>query len=62
MRLTFLFAFQHVRNRLSCLARGHAFEHVCITHGDQVISHGYKRSVWRCSRCRRLLHRPDLAS
>jgi hypothetical protein len=35
-------------NRLLCK---HDFEFVRNIYGDEIIAHGWKRSVWRCKTC-----------
>ena len=43
--------------RLFCT---HNFEFVRNLYGDQIIEWGYKRSVWKCSKCGKLTGRDAL--
>jgi len=49
---------------LKCLLWGCAPQFVRNIYGDEIIQRGYRRSIWRCTRCgtvqeRNHLHQPS---
>lgn len=44
--------------RLFCRHKDTSF--VRNIHGDEIIAYGYKRSIWRCSACGKLVPKDEL--
>lgn len=43
-----------------CLRDGHDWRFSRNIHGDEIMHRGWKRSEWRCERCKKYEYRDDL--